>query len=230
MSRLQFSVQFNGRPPKAHLADLGNLALGSRFSRTVSQFYDDAVLLISHLYASVPEVSDAYNALQEPILKADFFRYLVLLAQGGIYSDVDTQALRPVVEWVPARMKSWGLVVGIEADPDRPDWRDWYARRIQFCQWTIVSKPGHPVLVDIVASITEKTLEQSTQGQSNPQLSVMEFTGPGAWTDSLFHFFETNDPVTKMEAASWKPFANLTQPTQHVDVVVLPITSFSPGW
>ncbi|KAF2773061.1 hypothetical protein EJ03DRAFT_265559 [Teratosphaeria nubilosa] len=190
---------------------------------------DDAASLIGYLYASVPEVTDAYKALLEPILKADFFRYLVLLAQGGIYSDIDTHALKPVVHWVPATMESWGLVIGIEADPDRPDWRDWYARRIQFCQWTIGSKPGHPVLVDIVASIAEKTLEQNPQGESISELNVMEFTGPGAWTDALFHFFETNEPVTEMQAASWERFTNLTQPIQHVDVVVLPITSFSPG-
>jgi mannosyltransferase OCH1-like enzyme len=39
-----------------------------------------------------------------------------------------------------------GLIVGIEADPDRDDWHDWYSRRLQFCQWTLVSKPGHPIL------------------------------------------------------------------------------------
>ena len=51
-----------------------------------------------------------------------------------------------------------GLVVGIEADPDRPDWADWYARRIQFCQWTIQLKRGHPMLRELIAKITDITL------------------------------------------------------------------------
>ena len=31
--------------------------------------------------------------------KADFLRYLVLLAEGGVYSDADTRALMPLSHW-----------------------------------------------------------------------------------------------------------------------------------
>jgi len=60
-----------------------------------------AVHLLRHLYASVPEVLEAYLALPLPVLKADFFRYLILLARGGIYSDIDTHALKSTTEWLP---------------------------------------------------------------------------------------------------------------------------------
>ena len=122
---------------------------------------DAAPHLINYLYASVPEVVEAYDAMPLPVLKADFFRYLILLARGGIYSDIDTTALKSATDWLPQEFDKTkaGLVIGIEADPDRPDWAKWYARRIQFCQWTIQSKPGHPVLREIVAKITEKTLK-----------------------------------------------------------------------
>lgn len=196
-----------------------------------------AVHLIRHLYASVPEVVEAYNSLPAPVLKADFFRYLILLARGGIYSDIDTQALKPATEWVPADVprSSYGLVIGIEADPDRPDWAEWYSRRIQFCQWTIQSKPGHPVLRQIVASITEETLKQKNAGKltkAHLAKSVVEFTGPAIWTDSVFHFF--NDPEyfdmsTSKGNITWENFAAITQAKKVGDVVVLPITSFSPG-
>ncbi|KAK3065624.1 hypothetical protein LTS18_002605, partial [Coniosporium uncinatum] len=111
-----------------------------------------ALHLMRHLYASVPEVLEAYNALPLPVMKADFFRYLILLARGGIYSDIDTAALKSATEWVPSEVPrdSYGMVIGVEADPDRDDWAQWYSRRIQFCQWTIQSKPGHPILRDIV--------------------------------------------------------------------------------
>lgn len=195
-----------------------------------------AVHLVRHLYASVPEVVEAYNALPAPVLKADFFRYLILLARGGIYSDIDTAALKPATEWVPADVprSSYGMVVGIEADPDRPDWHDWYSRRIQFCQWTIQSKPGHPVLRDIVATITEETLRLAKAGTLNKSIikSVVEFTGPAIWTDVVFRFF--NDPdyfdmATSKGNITWQHFTGITQAKKVGDVVVLPITSFSPG-
>ncbi|EME45553.1 glycosyltransferase family 32 protein [Dothistroma septosporum NZE10] len=199
-----------------------------------------AVHLIRHFYASIPEVQEAYNALPAAVLKADFFRYLILLARGGIYTDIDTTALKSAVEWVPADVprSSYGLVVGIEADPDRPDWHDWYSRRIQFCQWTIQAKPGHPVLVDIVATITEETLRRKRAGELDSKhmksvmKNVVELTGPALWTDTIFKFFNNPDYFdmsTSKGNITWQQFAGITQAKKVGDVVVLPITSFSPG-
>ncbi|KAI9811570.1 MAG: membrane-bound alpha-1,6- mannosyltransferase Initiation-specific, partial [Thelocarpon impressellum] len=194
-----------------------------------------AVHLLRHLYAAVPEVLEAYRALPLPVLKADFFRYLILLARGGIYSDIDTIALQSAPDWVPAKVErsSYGLVIGIEADPDRPDWAQWYSRRIQFCQWTIQAKPGHPVLREVVASITEETLRRKRAGLLHDlDRDIVELTGPALWTDKLFAFF--NDPAHFDMAGSegnvtFERFTGMTQAKKLGDVVILPITSFSPG-
>jgi alpha 1,6-mannosyltransferase len=195
-----------------------------------------AVELIHELFAGIPAVFEAYDALPEPVLKADFFRYLILLARGGVYSDIDTTALKSVSLWAPAELEPFGLGVGIEADPDRPDWHDWYARRIQFCQWTIMSKPGQPVLIDIVASITEETLKRKARNELQPAFmkTVMEFTGPGIWTDSVFTYLKISQLLEQSTTSSpslvtWQVFANLKEPMKVSDVLILPITSFSPG-
>jgi len=192
--------------------------------------------LVHQLFAGIPAVIEAYDALPRPVLKADFFRYLILLACGGVYSDIDTTALKSISRWIPAGSAPFGLVVGIEADPDRPDWHDWYARRIQFCQWTIMSKPGHPVLVDVVASITEETLRLIARDelQSPFMKTVMEFTGPGVWTDSIFTYvnisqFHDDSALSTFSSDTWQVFANLKEPMKVSDVLFLPITSFSPG-
>jgi alpha 1,6-mannosyltransferase len=93
-----------------------------------------AVELVHQLFAVTPAVFEAYDVPPNPVLEADFFRYLILLALGGVYSDIDTTALKSVSHWAPTELEPFGLGVGIEADTDRPDWHDWYARRIQFCQ------------------------------------------------------------------------------------------------
>ena len=197
---------------------------------------DAAVYLLKHLYASVPEVLEAYTSLPLPIMKADFFRYLILLARGGIYTDIDTTALRSTTDWIPSEVprSTFGLVIGIEADPDREDWRDWYSRRIQFCQWTIQAKSGHPVLRDVVANITEETLRMKKKGilkENKMDKSIVEFTGPALWTDTIFTYL--NDPTYfKMEESknvTWETFTGMEAAKKVGDVVVLPITSFSPG-
>lgn len=197
---------------------------------------DLAASLVRHFFATIPEIVQAYNALPAPVLRADFFRYLILLARGGIYSDIDTTALKPAIDWIPRDVprRSYGMVIGIEADPDRPDWQEWYSRRIQFCQWTIQAKAGHPVLVDIVATITEETLKMKKAGELNSKLmkSVVEFTGPALWTDVLFRYFNNPDFFdmrTSKGNISWEKFTGIKDAKKVGDVIVLPITSFSPG-
>lgn len=195
-----------------------------------------AASLVRLFYAAIPEVLEAYEALPLPVLKADFFRYLILLARGGVYSDIDTAAIQPATDWIPESVprQAIGLVIGIEADPDRPDWADWYSRRIQFCQWTIQSKPGHPVLRDVVAKITEETLLKKRSGSlaGFKDKNVIEFTGPAVWTDVIFNYF--NDPRyfdmgNSKGAIDWQNFTGMEATKKVGDVIVLPITGFSPG-
>ena len=197
---------------------------------------DEAALnLVTYLYASVPEVVEAYRAMPLPVLTADFFRYLILLARGGIYSDIDTEALKPVREWLPGDFdqSAIGLVVGIEAD--RPDWKDWFSRRLQFCQWTILAKPGHPVLRNVVATITEEVLQMKRDNilkTGQTPKNVLDFTGPGLWTDALFSYF--NNPTffdfsQRGTNISYADFFAMTERRKVGDVAVLPITSFSAG-
>lgn len=197
--------------------------------------------LIRYLYGAIPEVIEAYQAMPLPILKADFFRYLILLARGGIYTDIDTLALKSATEWLPDSMDrlSVGLIVGIEADvisEGRPDWYEWYSRPIQLCQWTIQAKPGHPVLRDVVANITEEALRMKRKGiltESRMDKTIVEFTGPAVWTDAIFRYL--NDPQyfnfsdKDHPNVTYNDLAGLKEQKKIGDVAILPITSFSPG-
>lgn len=203
--------------------------------------------LVKDLYGSIPDVAEAWNSMPKSILKADFFRYLILFARGGVYSDIDTSGLKPVDEWISNdstiddKTNQAGLVVGIEADPDRPDWAEWYARRIQFCQWTIQAKKGHPMLRELIAKITELTLDRKKKGQLKKVLGkdvggdIMNWTGPGIWTDMVFEYMnnimqpEQNFKTRQYdEIVTWKMFTGLEKPMVVEDVLILPITSFSP--
>ncbi|EGW31715.1 mannosyltransferase [Spathaspora passalidarum NRRL Y-27907] len=204
-------------------------------------------VLVEKLFVSVPDVAHTYKIMPKSILKADFFRYLILFAKGGVYTDIDTTALKPIDDWVSNSqvylgvVNNAGLVVGIEADPDRPDWAEWYARRIQFCQWTIQSKKGHPMLGQLIAKITELTLQREEQGTLEKVLGkdeggdIMNWTGPGIFTDYVFAYINSilesraSFKSRKYDGAvDWKLFTGMEQPIVLDDVMVLPITSFSP--
>ncbi|SCW04392.1 LAFE_0H12508g1_1 [Lachancea fermentati] len=276
--------------------------------------------LLESLYGSVPQVLQAFEALPRTIIKADFFRYLILYARGGIYSDMDTEPLKPLHTWPSVNGTSWidvstpvayknydsatapqlqdpGFVVGIEADPDRPDWHEYYARRIQFCQWTIQSKPGHPVLRELIINITATTLasvesydkrgrpaflvdeahaddynvNMRDKKRADPTVShaekknannidgsdIMNWAGPGVFSDAVFGYMnnlvQTNNDVLilnnnlrggpestqkyyrkiteGLESGNffqWEFFTRMTTPAIVDDIMVLPITSFSP--
>lgn len=195
-----------------------------------------AMHMIRHLYSGLPDVLEAYEAMPLVVLKADFFRYLILLARGGIYTDIDTYAIKSAVNWVPEAVPrtDYGLVIGIEADPDREDWADWYSRRIQFCQWTIQAKPGHPVLLETVAHITEEALRRRKEGTLDRKIAknVVEFTGPALWTDKIMDYFNDErhfDMSTSSANITWRQFTGMKSPKKVGDTIVLPITCFSPG-
>jgi GNAT superfamily N-acetyltransferase len=45
-------------------------------------------------------IAAAWNAMAHPpVLRADFWRYLVLAVEGGYYADVDVTCLKPMDEW-----------------------------------------------------------------------------------------------------------------------------------
>lgn len=257
--------------------------------------------LIIDLFAQVPEIIETWNLLPKKILKADFFRYLIIFARGGTYSDMDTLGLKSIKNWsnfnsdslLPLLKKQdsfksltddeliklidpenlqtpVGLTIGIEADPDRPDWNEWYARRIQFCQWTIQGKKGHPLLREVIIRIIEETKRKNSLGLLNKIESkdtgsdIMQWTGPAIFTDVVFDYLnnvlsngklgdgfgigsnywlknkhfnlkklivdENGDQLFwNDQLINYKKFTGLTDPILLDDVMILPITSFSPG-
>ncbi|KAJ3129041.1 membrane-bound alpha-1,6- mannosyltransferase Initiation-specific [Nowakowskiella sp. JEL0407] len=195
---------------------------------------DDDVRELVELYFPAHYLT-IFDQLPKPVMKADIFRYMVLYQFGGVYSDIDTVALQSVDDWLFSRFRSrpnaedqpkelLALVVGMEADVvDRSDWFKWYARPLQWCQWTIVGSAKHPVLKSVTDSIFIKVggvfdglLGDVTGGM------VLEITGPGIWTDTFNLYLQSM-------GVYWWNFIGLEEPFQVKDTLLLPVTSFSPG-
>ncbi|CCH42389.1 Initiation-specific alpha-1,6-mannosyltransferase [Wickerhamomyces ciferrii] len=161
---------------------------------------------------TAPAVLKALDKLPEIILKTDFARYLFMFAYGGVYSDIDTRSNHNITNWLsynntitPDLPNQVGLVMGIESDNDQKEfYRGEMARRLQYCQWTLQSKPGHPMYRELVSRIVDLTLnhfdpETMTltkdgkkfnlkKGSSTRMAGILDWTGPGIVTDAVFDY------------------------------------------
>jgi hypothetical protein len=90
------------------------------------------------------------------------------------------------------------LVVGVEFDSVMYGW-NWreigVSRAVQITQWVMMSRPGHPVFLDVVGRILEQTLvieqeeaEAAARGEAYVEPWALEWTGPGIWTDAVYRY------------------------------------------
>jgi alpha 1,6-mannosyltransferase len=122
---------------------------------------------VSQHFAHKPKVVEVYNNLPNVGMKSDLLRYLILDVEGGVYTDTDTIALKPIDVWVPPEYRDKArLIVGIEFDRrDGGAWAD-IPHWLQFCQWTIAAAPDHPVFKRMVARVLHSVDElQRASGQ-----------------------------------------------------------------
>lgn len=206
---------------------------------------DTSHIMIKYLYNSIPEIIDAYESLPEVILRMDFFRYLILFARGGVYADIDTFPLQPIPNWIPENVSpnELGMIVSIEYDSNSAHWKQEAARRLQFGQFVIQAKPGHPILREIIAQITVNTLKKKRDlressgslleslkltGNSNQKsLQILKWTGGGIWTDVIMTYFNDYIKSSIYQQITWKEFHDLKIPKLVGDILILPISSFA---
>lgn len=183
-------------------------------------------------FADNERLLNAYHNLTNMGMKSDLLRYLLLHVEGGVYSDIDTVAIRPVDAWIPRNMRDRvKLVVGIEFDKrDGPNWGD-ILHDLQFCQWTIAAAPGHPVFMKMVDRILD-SLDEMSASHGVPvseivpsSTEVMNSTGPAAWTDVVFETLQGFDPSLN----ETKDLSFMDQATLLGDILVLTIDGFGMG-
>jgi mannosyltransferase OCH1-like enzyme len=117
------------------------------------------------------DIVSTYRSLTAQIIKADLLRYLVMYVEGGVYADIDVEALQPVDTFIPANRynpRDVDLVVGVEIDePDFKDHAILGPKSQSFCQWTFMTKPRVPVMLKLVDNII-KWLNDVARKQTVP--------------------------------------------------------------
>jgi mannosyltransferase OCH1-like enzyme len=113
---------------------------------------------------------DMYDYITVPFCKADFWRYLVLKINGGLYVDIDTVCLEPIDSWIDSESQI-NLCT---------EWFEEFGKET-YGQWLIACTPGNKfinsMISDMRAFIAEAKAHQIPISPSQ--------TGPGPWTDAI---------------------------------------------
>ena len=187
---------------------------------------------VRETFADRPEIEEVFRDLQDPILRADLIRYLVLLGDGGVYSDMDTISRRPIEDWIPwAYRDAANVVVGVEYDRrDGLRWTDW-TLDLQFCTWAILAKPRHALLEltvqRVLASLKRLAFKQgkTIAGVHASFDEVLDTTGPAIFTEAVFEILS----ATTGTNFTWVNVTRLARPRLVGDVLILPVAAFGSG-
>lgn len=108
---------------------------------------------------------DIFNSCPVGVMRGDLWRYLIIYAFGGIYTDLDTLCLSPIDNWL---LNDKEFIVCPETSE-------------HFCQWTFAAAAGSPILKSVLYEIKE-AFKNPIYGQPH---FVHNMTGPAIWTKGI---------------------------------------------
>lgn len=113
------------------------------------------------------------------------------------------------------------MIIALENDSpsEGNDWRsDSFVRGIQLAQWTILSKPFHPILLDVLGQ--SLSTSKSVRGGDMAPPDILEWTGPGVFTDAVMRYLLIRWGVRPEE------LSGLEKAKRFGDIVIMPLHSF----
>lgn len=190
---------------------------------------------VRHHFAQDVLLRETFLGLNDTILKADFLRYLIILAEGGVYADLDVECYQSIDTWLPLELRGKaGVIVGIEADrkPVENDiklYSDYRDHIWGINNWTFLARRGHPfmrLVAETVARNLRAIAKEQDRGISSIELSykqVIDTTGPQAFTAAFLEY------ASRVMGTAFTPAdaTMLEEPKLVGDIFVLPIRAMS---
>ncbi|OAF60715.1 hypothetical protein VC83_03657 [Pseudogymnoascus destructans] len=181
-----------------------------------------------------PDILETYRSLTAKIIKADLLRYLVMYVDGGLYTDIDVEALKPIDSFIPDRYDEGDIDMVIGVEIDQPEFKDHPIlgpKSQSFCQWTFMAKPGLPVMLRLVDGILI-WLQRLSEAQGVPisQLKldfdeVISGTGPSAFTSAILAEISAGAG----HAVTWDSFHAMRESKLIGGTLVLTVEAFAAG-
>ncbi|KAL4961659.1 uncharacterized protein BDV14DRAFT_179992 [Aspergillus stella-maris] len=171
---------------------------------------------ITNTLSTIPELKDLYDSYPYHVLQSDLLRYLLLWYYGGYYADMDviaTKSIRSCPSLDPVfgsgsadSAKNVSLVVGIEIDEPHASaqlMRDWHwIRTYGLIQYNIYAPQRFsPLLREVIIRVLAHTRQHNHDsfpliGPRYNEMTILEVTGPGVFTDAILSALSENLPPT----------------------------------
>lgn len=148
------------------------------------------------------DLAAVFNSVPLGVMKADIWRYAVLLKYGGVYADIDVTCVVPLDWW---EMTWEHLRIALED-------------QMHFCQWTMAAVPGHRAFEKVLQLIVARALPGI---DINYEHFVHWHTGPAVWTAGICA--ELGLPLTKSSAI----FQNHRREATAHRIQILPAGTFN---
>lgn len=154
-------------------------------------FMDDQTIS-DYVQKAGTEFHAMFKAFPLSVMRADFWRYLVLFNEGGMYADIDTVCQTPLDNMV---FDSDGMIVALE-------------NNIHFCQWAFYSVPGHPVLKRTLELIAHRW---ASRNEPFHEHFVHDITGPAVFSQAIIDTLGVNLQLPLDGQTYNTPFADIVE-------------------
>ena len=112
--------------------------------------------------------------------KADFFRYLLIYKEGGVYFDIKS-AMKVPLDYI-IREDDEYILSHWECPCNRVRLNTELG---EFQQWHIISRPGHPYLKNVIENVLKNIEKYDPKVYGVGRKGVLTVTGPFVYTDSI---------------------------------------------
>jgi hypothetical protein len=159
------------------------------------RFYDDAAMA-AFVQDRFPAYAPLFESFRFPVQKADLFRLLVVLDQGGIYADMDMECLAPLGDLLDTDKAVFGIEAQVTATRQT---ELGYAQPFQVANCIFAAPAGNGFIAALVADMATKIAARPVEVVA----AIEDATGPKALT----RFFYASRPrdVGVLEQIYWVP-------------------------
>jgi mannosyltransferase OCH1-like enzyme len=156
---------------------------------------DDILEYINRHYS--PEILEYYNRINPRYgaARADFFRYLLMYREGGVYLDIKSAPEFPLDNIIHAD-DEYIISEGIFSKLYK-----WLGYPGEYQQWHIICRPEHPYLKAVIDRVIDNIKNYSVEKFGVGRNGVFKVTGPYMYTEVIdgildrhnHRYIETNE-------------------------------------
>ncbi|QCO20467.1 hypothetical protein C9E88_002480 [Acinetobacter cumulans] len=192
----------------------------------IYKFYNDKDVLHYIKDNFDDEILDAYLSINGKYgaARADFFRYLVVYNEGGVYLDIKSTCVYSLDSIINENdeiiLCHWQNEVGMKSQFAGMHNELKECKFGEFQQWHVIAKPRSAFLEAVIKSIIEnlKSYNPWTHGVGKP--AVLRITGPIAYTKAIIPLLK-NHPYTfyRYDKDIGLVYSNLNHDFKHMEIM-----------